>query len=105
MTNNAPPPYEDYSDHFSPLQVEVRGSFEESLRRFKSMVQRSKILTLYKERQSFEKPSAKKRRRKREVIERRRLALLREALIASGEWEKRQKSKDEKRKAKRYDRG
>jgi ribosomal protein S21 len=93
----APPPYEEYSEQFVPLQVEITGSFEEGLRRFKSCVQRSKILTLYKEKQSYEKPSAKRRRQKRERDERARLTTIREKLMASGEWDRRQKKKDAKR--------
>ena len=93
----APPPYEDYSDHFSPLQVEITHSLEEGIRRFKSLVQRSKILVLYKEKQAYEKPSEKKRRQRRERIERRRLNAIREKLIATGEWDRRQKKKDAKR--------
>lgn len=93
----APPPYEEYSEHFSPLQVEISGSFEDGLRRFKSLVQRSKILTLHKEKQSYEKPSEKRRRQKRELAERNRLALIREKLVATGEWDRRQKKKDAKR--------
>ena len=93
----APPPYEEYSEDFSPLQVEIHGSFEEGLRRFKSMVQRSKILTLYKEKQSYEKPSAKRRRQRRERDERRRLTSIREKMMATGEWDRMQKKKDAKR--------
>jgi ribosomal protein S21 len=93
----APPPYEEYSEHFSPLQVEVTGSFEEGLRHFKSKVQRSKILTLFKEKQSYEKPSERRRRKKRERDERSRLNSIREKLIATGEWDRRQKKKDARR--------
>ena len=94
----APPPYEDYCDHFSPLQVEITSSFEEGLRRFKSMVQRDKILVLYKDKQHYEKPSEKNRRKRRERDERRKLNSIREKLIASGEWDRRQKARDQKKK-------
>ena len=87
----APPPYEEYSEDFTTLQVEVTSSFEDALRRFKSIVQRSKILTEYKDKQHFEKPSAKKRRKKREYAERLRLNSIREKLIANGEWDRKQK--------------
>lgn len=99
----APPPYEDYSDHFSPLQVEV-GHFEESMRRFKTLVQ--KTLSEFKDRQSYEKPSDKKRRKKRETAERRRIANMREKMMVTGEWDRRQKQKDKKRedKVSRYKR-
>lgn len=93
----APPPYEDYCDGFGPLQVEITHSLEEGIRRFKSLVQREKILALWKEKQYYEKPSEKKRRQKREHIERRRLNAIREKLMATGEWDRRQKKKDDKR--------
>ena len=101
MTKTCPPEYEEYSTGeliLQPLQVEVGESFEEGLRRFKSLIQRSKILTLYKESQSYEKPSEKRRRKKREIKERMRLATIREKQIASGEWDKKQKRKEMKRK-------
>jgi small subunit ribosomal protein S21 len=84
-------------DAFTPLQVVVGSNFEDALKRFKSLVQKSKILSLYKEKQSYEKPSEKKRRRNREAQERNRVAALREKQILSGEWEQRQKSKEQKR--------
>ncbi len=93
----APPPYEEYSDEFSPLQVEITGSFDEGLRRFKSLVQRSKILTQYKEKQSYEKPSEKRRRQRRDRDERRRITAIREKMMATGEWDRMQNKKDAKR--------
>jgi small subunit ribosomal protein S21 len=83
---------------FSPLQVVVGSNFEDALRRFKSLVQKSKRLSLYKEKQHYEKPSEKKRRKRREAAERRRLTDLREKMMANGEWEQKQKRKDSKRK-------
>ena len=91
----APPPYDEYSDSFTPLQVIIgNSSFEEGLRHFKSLVQRSKILTQYRDKQSYEKPSEKRRRQKCERDERRRLIIIRENLIATGEWDRRQKKKN-----------
>ena len=84
----------------SPIQVEVTSSFEEALRRFKSMVQKEKVISLYKEKQRYEKPSIKKRRKRREAAERRRVTELRDALIASGEWDKRQSLKLDRRELK-----
>jgi small subunit ribosomal protein S21 len=92
----APPPYESYSDHFSHLQVEVN-HFDDSLRYFKSLVQKDKILSAFKEKQSYEKPSEKKRRKKREAAERRRITKMRDRMMATGEWDRRQKQKDKKR--------
>lgn len=97
----APAPWSEYSADFKPLEVKVGSNFEKSLKDFKSMVQKSKILSTYKEKQSYEKPSEKKRRKKREAEERNRLLLLKEKQIASGEWDRRQKVRDQKNK-KRY---
>ena len=94
--STAPAPYNEYSDHFSPLEVEV-GHFEDSLRYFKSLVQKEKTLSLFKEKQYYEKPSEKKRRKRREAEERRRTTNMRDRMMATGEWERRQKQKDKKR--------
>ncbi len=87
----------EWDEGFKCLEVTVTGSFEEALKRFKSLVQKSKILSEYKERQYFEKPSEKKRRKKREAAERRRLNNIRARQIATGEWDKRQQRKEQKR--------
>ena len=83
--------------YFEPLQVKVRGpskeEFDESSRIFKSVVQKDKVLSLYKEKQQYEKPSIKKRRKQREAHERRLSAELKEELIKTGEWDKRMKKK------------
>ena len=70
---NQPAKWEEYEDHFAPIQIEVGGNFEASLRNFKAMVQKSKILSDYKACQSFEKPSEQKRRKRRESKERQRI--------------------------------
>lgn len=72
-----PAPPEINLDDFRPLEVKVTGSFEDAVRRFKSMVQKSKILSEVKERQYFEKPSDKKRRKSKEARQRQKLADLR----------------------------
>lgn len=85
-----------------PLEVQVlNNNFEEAFRRFKALVQKEKVVSLYKERQTYEKPSMKKRRKSREALERKLLAESREQQIISGEWDKRQKRKELKRKQKR----
>ena len=86
---------------FSPLQVIVTGSLEGAIRQWKSMVQKEKVISLYKEKSHYEKASDKKRRKKREAKERTRLANLRQAQIASGEWERIQKKREQKKKDKR----
>jgi len=47
-----------------PLEVKIYGNnFDKAIKAFKALVQKEKILSLYKERQSYEKPSDKKRRK------------------------------------------
>lgn len=93
-----PEPYEHYMDHFSPLEVKVTGDFENAMRQFKSLVQKSKILSVYKQKQVYEKPSEKKKRKKREMIERMRSHHHKEHMMKTGEWDRKQKQKDEKKK-------
>lgn len=96
--SNEPTKFEDLKP-FSPLEVRIEdGRFEDAVKRWKSMVQKSQILSVYKEKQSYEKPSDKKRRKRRETAERLRVAKIKEQQMANGEWEKKQKAKDKKRK-------
>lgn len=80
-----------------PVEIEVTHSFEDAFRRFKSLVQKERIIGQVKARMEYEKPSEKKRRKRREASERRYLQDMREKMIESGEWEKRKKKKDLKR--------
>lgn len=58
-----------------PLEVKVyHGNFDKALRAFRALVQKERILSTYKEKQSYEKPSDK-RRRKRNEMRRKRLEL------------------------------
>jgi small subunit ribosomal protein S21 len=51
-----------------PLEVVVYGNnFDKALRYFRSKVQKERILSLYKEKQSYEKPSNKRRRKRNEM--------------------------------------
>ena len=51
-----------------PLEVRVyNNNFERSLRAFRSLVQKERILSIYKEKQTYEKPSVKKRRKRNEM--------------------------------------
>lgn len=75
----------------------TRQAFEDAVKRFKLMVQKDGVLNLYRQKQSYEKPSEKKRRKMREAANQRFIMAERERLMASGEWEKRQKRKNEKR--------
>lgn len=51
-----------------PLEVIVYGNnFDKAMRFFRSKVQKERILSLYKEKQSYEKPSDKRRRKRNEM--------------------------------------
>jgi ribosomal protein S21 len=60
--------------HIEPVQaqhLEVKIShhmpFDRAFKLFRSLVQKERILSTYKEKQSFEKPSDKKRRKRKEM--------------------------------------
>lgn len=89
---------------FKPLQIEVTGSPEDAIRKFKVLVQRDGVLSKFKEKQSYEKPSDKKRRKMREATERRLATERRNELIQSGEWEKRYLKRQQKKQQKLNDR-
>jgi ribosomal protein S21 len=51
-----------------PLEVVVyNNGFDKALRAFRALVQKERTLSLYKEKQSYEKPSDKKRRKRNEM--------------------------------------
>lgn len=51
-----------------PLEVKVyNGNFDKALKAFRSLVQKERILSSYKEKQSYEKPSDKRRRKRNEM--------------------------------------
>jgi len=49
-----------------PLEVKVYNSFDKALKAFRALVQKEKVLSTYKEKQRYEKPSDKKRRKRNE---------------------------------------
>lgn len=51
----------------SPLEVKVNNNFDRALKIFKALVQKEKILSTYKERSRYEKPSDRKRRKRNEA--------------------------------------
>jgi len=83
-----------------PLEVKVEYGLEDAIKRFKSIFQKEKVVALLKEKSSYEKPSDKRRRKKREARERQLLLEMRERLMKSGEWDRRirrkQRRKDDK---------
>lgn len=51
-----------------PLEVVVyNNAFDKALRAFRALVQKERILSTYKEKQSYEKPSDRKRRKRNEM--------------------------------------
>ncbi len=75
---------EDVLSKFKPIEVVVRnGDVDAAIRVLKSMVQKEKILAILKEKQAYEKPSDKKRRKKREAREKQRIAERKRQLEAS----------------------
>ncbi len=85
-----------------PVQIEVAKpctdyTFMDAFRKFKSLVQKERIIGIVKEKMAYEKPSKKKRRKSREAKERNRITLLREQQILSGEWDRRQKKRQQKK--------
>ena len=107
LDHNSGPPEMDYS-YFSPIQVKVYNNFDKAFKAFRTLVQSEKILSLYKEKQSFEKPSDKKRRKHNEMIKRSLEADAKQKKILSGEYEKekaKKQLKKEKRQKEREDQG
>lgn len=52
-----------------PLEVKVYGNnFDKALRAFRALVQKERILSAYKEKQTYEKPSDKRRRKRNESV-------------------------------------
>lgn len=50
-----------------PLEVKVYNNFDRAFKAFRALVQKERILSLYKEKQSFEKRSDKRRRKQSEM--------------------------------------
>jgi len=93
----------DYS-YFSPVEVIVHNNFERAMKIFKSLVQSEKIISLYKEKQAYEKPSVKKRRKSAEAQQRVFEAEMKAQKIASGEYEKEKLRKQLKKEKKKLER-
>jgi ribosomal protein S21 len=97
------PPEMDFS-YFSPPEIKVKGNFERAFKAFRSLIQAEKILTLYKEKQSYEKPSEKRRRKYNESVQRNLELEARQKKIKSGEFEKEKAKKLAKKEKKRLER-
>lgn|SRR5574337_367485 len=52
-----------------PLEVKVYGNnFDKALKAFRALIQKERILSTYKEKQAYEKPSDKRRRKRNESV-------------------------------------
>ena len=59
--------YPSDSVQATPLEVKVyRNNFDRALKAFRALVQKERILSSYKEKQTYEKPSDKRRRKRNE---------------------------------------
>ena len=50
-----------------PLEVKVYNNFDKAMKAFRALVQKERVLSTYKERSRYEKPSDKKRRKRNEM--------------------------------------
>ena len=76
-----------------PLEVKIyNNNFDKALKAFRALVQKERVLSTFKERQTYEKPSDK-RRRKRNEMKRKRL----EVSNQSSKRSKRSSSRPQKR--------
>lgn len=80
-----------------PLEVKVNDDFHRALKNFKFMVQKDRVLSNYKKRMSYEKPSDYNRRKKAEGIKKVKDTELRNKKIASGEFERELAKKKQKK--------
>lgn len=51
----------------NPLEVKVYNNFDKAMKAFRALVQKERILSNYKEKSRYEKPSDKKRRKRNEM--------------------------------------
>ena len=100
----------DWKTEKTTIRVEAHAwmlqklAIEDAAKKFKLLFQRERVVGQLKEKASYEKPSAKKRRKRREAHGRRLMAAMRERLMQSGEWDRRQKQKQQKRQRRTEDR-
>jgi ribosomal protein S21 len=96
---------DSYLKDFLPLEVKVYGhNFDKAFKAFRAIVQKERILSLYKQKQTFEKPSVMRRRKRNEMKQKRLELDAKKAKMLSGEFEKellkKQKLKDLKKQLK-----
>jgi small subunit ribosomal protein S21 len=85
----------------TPLEVKVEyNNLEKAIREFKILFQKERILGRLKEKEYYEKPSERKRRKRREALERRLMTESREKMMQNGEWDRKMKKRQAKRQRK-----
>jgi ribosomal protein S21 len=89
---------------FSPLEVKVFGNYDRAVKSFRTLVQADGVLALHKQRQGYEKPSEKKRRKHDETMQRLAEAEIKQKKILSGEYEKEKQKKLEKKERRKKER-
>jgi ribosomal protein S21 len=100
INSNSGPPEMDFS-YFSPIEVKVNNNFDKAFKQFRTLVQSEGILALYKEKQSYEKPSVKKRRKHSESLRKVMEAETKHKKVVSGEYEKEKAKKLAKKEQKK----
>lgn len=96
------PPEMDFS-YFSPIEVKVF-NFEKAFKIFRALVQSERVISKYKEKQAYEKPSEKKRRKHNEMLKRSFENEMKQKKIISGEYEKEKARKQAKKEKRRRER-
>jgi ribosomal protein S21 len=92
-------------EYLKPLQVEVYGNnFDRAFKTFRSLVQADGVLAKYKEKQAYEKPSVRLRRKHAETMQRLYEEKIKAEKIASGEYEKEKIKKEAKKQKRRQER-
>jgi ribosomal protein S21 len=61
---------DSYLDYFKPIEVAVPDRVEDVIQKFRALVTKERIMSVLKEHYEFEKPSDRKRRKKRESLQR-----------------------------------
>jgi ribosomal protein S21 len=97
-------PLFDFDSYFKPLEVQVFNNFDRAFKTFRSLVQADGVLAVYKEKQAYEKPSVKKRRKQAETMQRLYEEKIKAEKVASGEYEKEKIKKEAKKQKRRQER-
>jgi len=89
MTHRIPKDFSPKELGLKPLEVEViNDNFDRAFKAFKMLVQKERILSIYKEKQRYEKPSDKRRRKAAEARQRSFELEMKQKKILSGEYDK-----------------